>query len=184
MARRDYTFREFLRDRGEEELLSGAPNRAPATPEPEIGRLVLREVKLAAAAFSALVLAVTIVFYQPEVRRTRNMCNVIRSTPDNNAQPTSVPSRDEMPDTPAPPVTACAPAAVAAVPPANPSTPPPPAETVYIVRAGDTLEGIARRYYGSGRHWRLVARRNSISEPTSLRIGTRLVLPQIQPLGE
>lgn len=46
----------------------------------------------------------------------------------------------------------------------------------YTVRKGDTLWDIAVRYYGSGVYWRSIAKKNGISNPKKLQIGTVLVL--------
>jgi nucleoid-associated protein YgaU len=45
------------------------------------------------------------------------------------------------------------------------------------VRAGDTISGIANRFYGDWRLWRLIADRNELVDVRELSIGTRLLLP-------
>jgi len=47
----------------------------------------------------------------------------------------------------------------------------------YIVRAGDTLSAIAKRFLGVNGDWREIARINNITNPASLQIGQRLRIP-------
>ncbi|MBD2176673.1 LysM peptidoglycan-binding domain-containing protein [Pseudanabaena sp. FACHB-1998] len=47
----------------------------------------------------------------------------------------------------------------------------------YIVKSGDTLSNIARRFLGANGDWREIARVNNISNPSSLQIGQRLLIP-------
>lgn len=59
---------------------------------------------------------------------------------------------------------------------------PEPAEAVYSwyeVTAGDTLEGIARRQYGTGTLYRRIheANREQLPDPDNLRVGQRLLIP-------
>jgi LysM repeat protein len=53
------------------------------------------------------------------------------------------------------------------------------ATTTHVVKAGETLWGIAARYYGDGHQWQALARRNQISTSgdAPLRIGMSLVVP-------
>lgn len=46
----------------------------------------------------------------------------------------------------------------------------------YTVRAGDTLWGIATRFYGDGAMWRTLAANNGVSDPKNLTVGKVLVL--------
>ena len=46
----------------------------------------------------------------------------------------------------------------------------------YTVRAGDTLWGIAARFYGDGTMWRTLAEKNGVSDPKNLAVGKVLVL--------
>ena len=70
---------------------------------------------------------------------------------------------------------------MAAVPTA-PATPEPgsaePGE-IYVVRAGDTLRGIARRMLGNEVRWTEIVDANGgrIDDPNNLRIGSELRLP-------
>ena len=49
----------------------------------------------------------------------------------------------------------------------------------YIVRAGDTLYGIARRHLGDGDRWRLIyeANKQVLASPSQLRVGQILAIP-------
>ncbi|KPJ71461.1 MAG: hypothetical protein AMS14_09105, partial [Planctomycetes bacterium DG_20] len=82
------------------------------------------------------------------------------------------------------------PAAVPATPtvevetpaPAVPAVPAVPAQTVsdtYAVQRGDTLYGLARRYYGDGKLWTRIAdaNRDKFRDVTAIPIGTILVIP-------
>jgi len=46
----------------------------------------------------------------------------------------------------------------------------------YTVRAGDTLWGIATRFYGDGTRWRTLAEKNGVTDPKKLQVGKVLVL--------
>ncbi len=46
--------------------------------------------------------------------------------------------------------------------------PPPPARRTYDVKRGDTLWGIAVRFYGNGRRWPEIARANGVRDPRKL----------------
>lgn len=47
----------------------------------------------------------------------------------------------------------------------------------YTVKAGDTLSGIAARFYGDANDWHKIAKANNIRDPRKLRIGQVLKLP-------
>lgn len=47
----------------------------------------------------------------------------------------------------------------------------------YRIVRGETLWGLALRYYGKGSRWWDIARRNGISNPRRVRAGTVLYLP-------
>lgn len=86
--------------------------------------------------------------------------------------------------------TAPAPASPAAPPPpaSTPAPPPratapaplqPPPERTYRIQAGDTLQSIARKVYGTSRGWEriLEANRQVIASPTRIRAGVLLKIP-------
>lgn len=70
---------------------------------------------------------------------------------------------------------------VASAPAALPSAPPSdlPTRTIYVVRPGDTLRGIARRMLGDEVRWTEIVDANGgrIDDPDNLRIGSELRLP-------
>ncbi len=51
--------------------------------------------------------------------------------------------------------------------------------TVHVVAKGDTLFGLARRYYRDQARWKdiLNANRNELGDPNLLRVGQRLIIP-------
>lgn len=50
-------------------------------------------------------------------------------------------------------------------------------ERSYTVKSGDTLKGIANRFYGNASYDKCVAQANDISNPSSLRVGLDLRIP-------
>lgn len=56
----------------------------------------------------------------------------------------------------------------------------------HAVAKGDTLSTISEKYYDTGKHWRLIADANTavLPEPSMLRIGMKLRVPQPPPARE
>ena len=52
---------------------------------------------------------------------------------------------------------------------------------MYTVRQGDTLGGVARRFYGATGRFPLIVAANRIANPDRLRVGQRLVIPDRAP---
>ena len=46
----------------------------------------------------------------------------------------------------------------------------------YTVRRGDTLWGIACRFYGDGSKWGTIAKKNGVADPRKLPVGKVLTL--------
>jgi nucleoid-associated protein YgaU len=53
----------------------------------------------------------------------------------------------------------------------------------YSVKAGDTISGIAHRFYGDWRLWRLIADRNALVDVRELTVGATLLIPR-KPLEQ
>ena len=51
--------------------------------------------------------------------------------------------------------------------------------TVYEVKAGDTLSGIAKQHYGDAGKYDIIIKANSIKDPKRIRVGTKLLIPQL-----
>ncbi|HEU5046072.1 MAG TPA: LysM peptidoglycan-binding domain-containing protein [Nocardioidaceae bacterium] len=49
--------------------------------------------------------------------------------------------------------------------------------STWVVKAGDTLSGIAAKEYGDASEWHRIATANNIRDPRSLKIGTKLKIP-------
>jgi len=47
----------------------------------------------------------------------------------------------------------------------------------YIVKAGDTLQKIASKFYGNSKKWKLIANANNIRDPKHLKKGRNLTIP-------
>ena len=62
---------------------------------------------------------------------------------------------------------------------ATPAAAPPRREQTYVVRPGDTLSGIALRFYGNAALWKIILEANQprLRRPADLRPGMRLVVP-------
>ncbi len=71
-----------------------------------------------------------------------------------------------------------APAAIVSLPTAVPS-PAPQQERTHVVASGDTLTGIAQKYYGDASKWSKVfeANRDVLPSSNSLQIGQKLKIP-------
>lgn len=48
----------------------------------------------------------------------------------------------------------------------------------YVVKKGDTLQSIAKRFYGKASAWRHIADFNKIRDPKKVKVGTKLRLPR------
>ena len=61
----------------------------------------------------------------------------------------------------------------------------PSASRTYSVRSGDTLSGIARKFYGNSARWTWIyaANRSKISNPNSIYVGEKLTIPFHAPSG-
>lgn len=51
--------------------------------------------------------------------------------------------------------------------------------TVHLYVAGETLSGLAHRYYGDWKLWRGIADRNKIFDPRQIAPGTQLLIPEL-----
>ncbi len=58
-----------------------------------------------------------------------------------------------------------------------PSIPPPPITTTYVVKKDDTMQTIAKEWFGSVTKWVLIAQENPLTDPMKLRRGQILRLP-------
>ena len=61
----------------------------------------------------------------------------------------------------------------------EPAEPVQPIEKIelYTVQKGDTLSGIAKKYYGKAKLWPRIADSNNISDPRKIRVGMQLKIP-------
>ncbi|GAA5447398.1 BON domain-containing protein [Deinococcus depolymerans] len=50
-------------------------------------------------------------------------------------------------------------------------------DTVYTVKAGDTLSGIAQKYYGDAMEYKKIAHYNNISNPDLIQVGQKIRIP-------
>jgi len=48
----------------------------------------------------------------------------------------------------------------------------------HVVSRGETLSGIAKHFYGMESGWKLIADENGIEDPTKLRVGQKLIIPE------
>jgi nucleoid-associated protein YgaU len=65
---------------------------------------------------------------------------------------------------------------VAPIDPAPVAAPAPEGKTHTVVK-GDLLGDISRKYYGTSRHWKLIAEANPGANPDNLKVGTVLTIP-------
>jgi len=54
----------------------------------------------------------------------------------------------------------------------------------YVVKKGDTLQSIAKRFYGDTKYWRRIADANKIRDPRKVKVGQKLRLPDIKGTGK
>jgi rare lipoprotein A len=47
----------------------------------------------------------------------------------------------------------------------------------YIVKKGDSLSGISKKFFGSGVEWKVIAEANNIDSPNEVQTGKRLLIP-------
>jgi nucleoid-associated protein YgaU len=61
----------------------------------------------------------------------------------------------------------------------EPEPEPEPAVRTHLVRRGETLSGLARRYYGNAGKWRHIyeANRDKLKKPSGLQAGMTIVIP-------
>jgi LysM repeat protein len=64
--------------------------------------------------------------------------------------------------------------------PQNPTSHTPHPHRVHQVQAGETLDRIAARHYGSSSQWRLIADASRVANPLRLEPGTTLVIPRLE----
>lgn len=57
------------------------------------------------------------------------------------------------------------------------NTPVTPTKRYYTVVKGDTLFGIAKKYYGNGNRYPEIARANNIKNPNYIQVGQKLIIP-------
>lgn len=57
------------------------------------------------------------------------------------------------------------------------NSPEPKTPITYVVKSGDTLWGIAKKYYGDGSKYTIIAEENKLSNPNMLNIGQNLTIP-------
>jgi LysM repeat protein len=94
-------------------------------------------------------------------------------TPTPTSSATSTPTSTA---TPTPTSTSTTPTPTSAAPTATPTCTPSPGGTViYVVRTGDTMYSIARRY---GTTVQAIAQLNNIANPRYIRVGQQLIIPR------
>lgn len=53
---------------------------------------------------------------------------------------------------------------------------------IHVFAATDSLSGIAQKYYGDWKLWRIIAERNNITDVRRIEVGTDLIIPR-RPLA-
>lgn len=54
---------------------------------------------------------------------------------------------------------------------------------IHVVAAGETLSDISKQYYGTTSHWRAILNANKTVDPDNLRVGEKLVIPEVGSTG-
>jgi len=78
---------------------------------------------------------------------------------------------------------------VAPIAPVTPVMAPPAVVSIptgnreYVVKQGDTIQMISKRFYGSVKHYLFLMQANNLDDPRSVRIGTKLVIPPNPEIG-
>jgi LysM repeat protein len=202
MAKGQYTFKDFLRERGEDELIES---------DPVVTGNVLREIKMGLSAMVVLVLLIVVLFHDDAGEKepagkndaTQAVQLTVHPAPVSvsaSAQTAGAPQKSLLKDAAAQNTPQIGAGLIRqALPPtpalqdrrpgndgisaAGPATPAQEFRT-YKVAPGDTLEGIAAKNYGSGRYWQKLAAFNAISDPARLRVGQQLKLPPAEILDK
>lgn len=56
----------------------------------------------------------------------------------------------------------------------------PKAKRTHTVKKGETLQEISQKYYGTTKHYMAIAKANNIKNVNKLKVGTKLVIPDIK----
>jgi LysM repeat protein len=200
MGKKQLNFKDFLRERGEDSLV---------TEDPVDTGNILREVKMGLSAMAALTVLVVILFHDDgmgkKVEKAQNGAESVQFTihPSAPDAVVAVPSPNvsqAVVHQDASPVKQDSPE-IAQIGLPRPVTPPAPAlqdcrsgdntanttgpaapvqkDKVYTVSAGDTLSGIAMKLCGSKKHVKKLAEFNHISVDDPIRIGQELKIPVV-----
>jgi len=54
--------------------------------------------------------------------------------------------------------------------------------TSYVTKSGDDLWSISEKFYKSGYNWVDIAKANNLSDPGSIHVGNKLVIPNVKPI--
>ena len=82
----------------------------------------------------------------------------------------------------APPTLSLDPTRSVSPPAAAPTSPTGPTQT-HVIKAGDTLSAIAKKYYGSEKYVSLLLESNKNVDPRRLRVGTKILIPPAPDKG-